>query len=183
VACLVNGDVEDRDHGLGLAEEFGADGAMIATTAEKNPSVFRSKAEGGKLPWKEVVEQYVKISMDVHNRWGNTKYLLTQMIPGKEKYYQKVNQSKNYADVCRALEFDSLLSQALEVDVSLGLDQRSSKKAEKRKATDSEAAEDNQAKRTKTEETSLPATDATSELKDNITLETPHSTVALASSG
>lgn len=123
VACLMNGDVENRDQGLALAEEFGADGAMIATSAEKNPSCFRSQADGGLAPWREVVEEYVKVSMEVNNKFGNTKFLLAQMVPGKEKAYQPVNQCKNYTNICKALEFNNFMDQAAEVDSRRGLDQ------------------------------------------------------------
>lgn len=130
VACLMNGDVETRDEGLKLAEEFGADGSMIATAAEKNPSCFRSQADGGVAPWREVVNQYVKTSMDVDNRFGNTKYLLGQMIPGKERLYKSVSQCKTYTDTCKALGLERLLDQAREVDTKCGLVQlRPGKKA------------------------------------------------------
>ncbi|KAK1038718.1 tRNA-dihydrouridine synthase 2, partial [Friedmanniomyces endolithicus] len=56
VACLMNGDVTSRDEALELASEFGCDGAMIATAAETNPSVFRPDSDGGKAPWEEVVQ-------------------------------------------------------------------------------------------------------------------------------
>ncbi|KAI9166947.1 tRNA dihydrouridine synthase (Smm1) [Paramyrothecium foliicola] len=182
VACLVNGDVENRDQGLQLAAEFGADGAMIATTAEKNPSVFQSIADGGKQHWKEVVQQYIKISMDVNNRFGNTKYLLSQMIPGKEKYYQKVNQSKTYLDVCKALEFDDFLDQAKEVDVACGLDQLAAKKAEKRKS-DAETTDAGEAKRAKVKDVSQSLAQEFPEREKSIPMEAASNTVALASSG
>lgn len=80
VACLINGDVKDRADGLALMEQFGVDGAMIATAAEKNPSVFRPD---GAVPWRDVVGEYVETAIRVANRWGNTKFLLAQVIPGK----------------------------------------------------------------------------------------------------
>ncbi|KAG5925729.1 hypothetical protein E4U42_004017 [Claviceps africana] len=134
VACLMNGDVETRDEGLRLAKEYGVDGAMIAVAAEKNPSCFRSQADGGVLPWQPVVEQYLKFCMVVNNRFGNTKYLLAQMVPGKDKSYPSVNQAKSYTDLCKMFGFDNLLQQAQEVDVIRGLDkprEKPSKKARK----------------------------------------------------
>ena len=62
VACVMNGDVHSRDEALALMEEYGVDGAMIATAAESNASCFRSAAEGGFLPWKEVVREYMNLS-------------------------------------------------------------------------------------------------------------------------
>jgi tRNA-dihydrouridine synthase 2 len=140
VACLVNGDVEGRDHGLQLAEEFGADGAMIAVAAEKNPSCFRSKADGGMAPWEEVVDQYVKTAIDVDNRFGNTKFLLSNMIPGRSKFYQPVNQSKTYKSICEALSLDKYLEAASAIDKKRGLDQPLQGKAAKKAAAKALAA-------------------------------------------
>lgn len=39
VACVMNGDVKDRDEALQLIKEFDVDGAMIGSAAEANPSV------------------------------------------------------------------------------------------------------------------------------------------------
>ncbi|KAG6040995.1 hypothetical protein E4U41_006324 [Claviceps citrina] len=133
VACLMNGDVETRDEGLRLAAEYGADGAMIAVAAEKNPSCFRSEAAGGVLPWQPVVEQYVKFSMDISNRFSNTKYLLAQMIPGKAKLHQSMVRARSYTDVCHMLGLDHLLEQAQRADVSRGLDKPAEKMSQKAK--------------------------------------------------
>ncbi|KAF2717402.1 FMN-linked oxidoreductase [Polychaeton citri CBS 116435] len=103
VACLMNGDVTSRDEALKLMEEFGVDGAMIATAAETNPSVFRAESEGGVAPWREVVHDYVKASMEVENRFGNTKYLLGQMIPGKQSAYKAMMASKSYSQIAVAV--------------------------------------------------------------------------------
>ncbi|KPM35090.1 hypothetical protein AK830_g11488 [Neonectria ditissima] len=134
IACLMNGDVVNRDEGLELAEEFGADGAMIATAAEKNSSCFRSKADGGMAPWREVAEAFVKTAMDVENRFGNSKFSLAQLVPGKEKIYQPVNQCKSYTSICKALDLEHHLEQAREVDSKLGLDQPLQGKAAKKSA-------------------------------------------------
>lgn len=134
VACLMNGDVETRDQGLKLAEEYGADGAMIAVAAERNPSCFRSDADGGLLPWQTVVERYLEHAMQVSNRFSNTKYLLAQMVPGKAKLYPSVLQAKSYTDVCKTLGFAGLVDRAQDVDIDRGLDkprEKTSKKARK----------------------------------------------------
>ena len=139
VACIMNGDVTSRTEALKLMEEFNVDGAMIATEAEKNPSCFRPDAEGGphewRSQWKTVVTEYMRFALQVENRWGNTKYLLGQMIPGKEKAYALMNKSKCYSDVIKALGLDGvdgLLEQANSVDQHLGIPQtesRASKRA------------------------------------------------------
>ncbi|RDA85850.1 hypothetical protein CP532_4889 [Ophiocordyceps camponoti-leonardi (nom. inval.)] len=139
VACLMNGDVENREQGVALAAEFGADGAMIATAAEKNPTCFRREAEGGLLPWRDVVSRYVKMAMDVNNRFSNTKYLLTQMIPGKEPLYRLATQVKTYGDICAALQLHHLAEQAEEIDAKQGRSQVFDKKASKRAKTNASA--------------------------------------------
>jgi len=122
---------------------------MIATAAEKNPSVFRPDAEGGphewKSQWKTVVTEYMRFALQVENRWGNTKYLLSQMIPGKEKAYQAMNKSKCYTDCIKALrleDVDDLLQQANVVDEHLGIPQnesRASKRARVKEAANPES--------------------------------------------
>ena len=79
----MNGDVHSRREALDLITEYGVDGAMIATAAETNSSVFRPESEGGMASWEVVVREYVETALRVENKWGNTKYLLGQMIPGK----------------------------------------------------------------------------------------------------
>ncbi|KAI4125076.1 MAG: hypothetical protein LQ338_004463 [Usnochroma carphineum] len=121
VACVMNGDVRNRDEALQLIRDFGVDGAMIATAAEANPSAFRTAGEGGLLPWREVVEEYMKIALDVDNKYGNTKFTLGQLISGKSEVYRKVTGCKSYTDVCKALELDDLLEQAGDVDERLDI--------------------------------------------------------------
>ncbi|MCJ1478939.1 hypothetical protein MMC13_007623 [Lambiella insularis] len=133
VACLMNGDVANRDQALELAEEYCVDGAMIATAAEANSSVFRTQAEGGPLPWKEVVAEYMKTALEVENRWGNTKFLLSQLMPGKADAQKRCQQAKNYRQVCEILELDDLYDQARDVDERLGITERPSQAIEKAK--------------------------------------------------
>ncbi|KAH8694044.1 hypothetical protein BGW36DRAFT_399218 [Talaromyces proteolyticus] len=124
VACVMNGDVTSRDQALALMEEYGADGAMIATAAEANSSCFRSAAEGGLLPWRDVVEAYMEEAIRAENRYGNTKFLLNMMIQSKDNSSKQAKQAKNYLDVCRLLQFDHLIPAAKEVDKILGLADR-----------------------------------------------------------
>ncbi|KAI5919225.1 dihydrouridine synthase [Camillea tinctor] len=122
VACVMNGDVEDRDQALALMREYDVDGAMIATQAEKNSSCFRARADGGLAPWEEVVEQYLRCAMEVGNKFGNTKFLLCQLIPGKSASYRGISACKSYSKVCELLAFHHLASRAREVDLSLNID-------------------------------------------------------------
>ena len=125
VACLMNGDVKDRDEGIALAREYDVDGSMIATAAEANSSAFRTKAQGGLAPWREVVKEYLNLAMSVENKAGNTKFLLSQLMPGKDPLYQRVQMSKSYEQCCEVLGMDDeMIARAKEVDKILGLDTR-----------------------------------------------------------
>jgi tRNA-dihydrouridine synthase 2 len=132
VACLMNGDVKNRDEALQLVQKYGVDGAMIATAAEANSSVFRTQAEGGLLPWKEVVSEYMKTALEVENKWGNTKFLLSQLMPGKAEVYRRIVGCRGYRQVCEVLELDDLADLAKEVDERIGIDEEKETKAMKK---------------------------------------------------
>lgn len=143
VACLMNGDVASRDEALELMSEFNCDGAMIATAAETNPSCFRSESAGGKAPWQEVVMEYVRIAMEVRNRWGNTKYLLGQMIPGKQDAYKAMTRTKSYVELVKALGYgEEFLKMASVTDKALEIGEYEKPKMSKaeRKAANKAAA-------------------------------------------
>ena len=148
VACLMNGDVKNKDEALQLIQEYGVDGAMIATAAEANSSCFRTDAEGGLLPWREVVREYVKTALEVDNKWGNTKFLLGQLMPGKAEIYRKVTSSKSYAETCEILELEDMVVQAREVDerLGLGVNNKGAVKKAKTKNKSAQAAGGNMAK-------------------------------------
>ncbi|KIH90375.1 tRNA-dihydrouridine synthase 2 [Sporothrix brasiliensis 5110] len=129
VACLMNGDVTSRDQALELMAEYGVDGAMIATAAEKNSSCFRSKADGGRAEWSEVVESYLRHAIDVGNKFGNTKYLLAQLVPGRHAEAVGMFRGHSYSDVCAALGYAHLMDKAREVDEALEIDPVSLRKA------------------------------------------------------
>ncbi|KAI8956663.1 FMN-linked oxidoreductase [Daldinia sp. FL1419] len=145
VACLMNGDVETRDQALALVQEYGVDGAMIATQAEKNPSCFRSQTEGGLLPWDKVVEQYIRYALEVENKFGNTKFLLCQLIPGKQHAYRSIASSKSYTKVCEMLGYEDLMERAREVDISLDIDPDNARKKDKKNNNSALAAGGNMA--------------------------------------
>jgi len=137
VACLMNGDVTSSDDALLLAEQYGADGGMIATAAEQNPSCFRRAADGGVATWQEVVREYVTTALAVDNRWGNTKYLLGQMIPGKAPEYRAMSRSKSYSELIRALALEEvdggrLVEMASDVDAALQIGAPKMTKAERK---------------------------------------------------
>lgn len=143
VACVMNGDVTSRDEGLRLMEEFGVDGAMIATSAEANSSCFRTEAEGGLLPWRDVVHDYLRFCMESENRFGNTKYLLNMMIPGKNKEFKEAKNARTYWDCCHLLQFHDLLPLAETADKVLNIADRSVFKEEARSKAVQNAFENN----------------------------------------
>jgi tRNA-dihydrouridine synthase 2 len=57
VACLANGDVENYEDGLRVMREYSVDGAMIARSAELNPSCFRRH---DMLPAMDVAKEFLK---------------------------------------------------------------------------------------------------------------------------
>ncbi|KAJ5197900.1 Aldolase-type TIM barrel [Penicillium cinerascens] len=124
VACVMNGDVTSRDQGLALMEEFGVDGAMIATAAETNSSCFRAEADGGLAPWRDVVHEYLRFCIESENRLGNTKYLLNMLIPGKNQDFKEAKLSRTYTDACRRLKFNDLVPLAIQLDEILDLDRK-----------------------------------------------------------
>ncbi|THY46886.1 FMN-linked oxidoreductase [Aureobasidium pullulans] len=168
VACLMNGDVTSRDEALKLAEEYGVDGAMIATAAEANPSCFRAEKDGGLAPWDQVVKEYIRTALEVENRWGNTKYLLGQMIPGRAKQYRPMNQAKSYTDIVEIMEYEEeFVTLAREVDEKLEIsfgkkETRSERKqranqTKKEKKQEAKEAEDKQSLKRKADDAELSA--------------------------
>jgi tRNA-dihydrouridine synthase 2 len=125
VACVMNGDVTSRDEALALMAEYGADGAMLATAAESNSSCFRSEAEGGLLPWRDVAYAYLKFCIESENRFGNTKFLLNIIVPGKSKETREAHHARCYYDYCHILKFDDLTEDAIKLDKILNITQKS----------------------------------------------------------
>lgn len=142
VACLMNGDVTSRSEAMDLITEYGVDGAMIASAAETNPSVFR---EEGALGWEEVVKEYVRTAMEVENRFGNTKYLLGQMIPGKQSAYKAMMTTRSYSNIVSVLGYEEDMNElAKNVDKRLEIGEFEKPKMSKseRKAANKAAAKE-----------------------------------------
>jgi len=137
VACVMNGDVDGREQAEDLIKEFGVDGAMIATAAEKNPSCFRP----GKLAgWEEVARQYVQFAIEAENKFGNTKFSLQQLIPGREPMCKRIIAAKTYTELVEVLGLDDMRDAAAEVDRALGMEAAKKHKQERKQAeTDKKA--------------------------------------------
>lgn len=140
VACLMNGDVKNRDEAVQLAKEYGVDGGMIATAAEANSSCFRTHEEGGLLPWREVVTEYMKTALEVENKWGNTKFLLSQLMPGKAEVSKRVVGCRGYRQVCEVLDLPDMDDLATDVDQRLGINEQKETKAMKKAKHQSKSA-------------------------------------------
>jgi len=99
VACLMNGDVSNREEAIRLAEEYGVDGGMIAKAAEADFSVFRSAAQGGKAKWRDMVQDYIDSAFAVENHFSNTKHMFGRLIPGKAVEFALCESAKCYSDI------------------------------------------------------------------------------------
>ncbi|KAI9728798.1 MAG: hypothetical protein M1834_007184 [Cirrosporium novae-zelandiae] len=138
IPCLLNGDITSMDQGRALAAEYGTDGAMIALAAESNPSCFRTAEQGGLLPWKEVVEEFLVTAMKVENKFGNTKHQLGLLMKGSDPSYRKMTQSRSYRAFCEALELEKYMDMAREVDERSGILEM--EQMEEKKKAEQEAA-------------------------------------------
>ncbi|KAK0748195.1 hypothetical protein B0T21DRAFT_389124 [Apiosordaria backusii] len=106
VACVVNGDVADRADGYRLMNEFKVDGAMIATAAEKNPNVFLPEGQE-RTQWGTYARELVRFAMVVENKMSNTKFTLSQIVPGREPVYKRMaGPVRSYSELVRLLGFD-----------------------------------------------------------------------------
>ncbi|KAI9784097.1 MAG: hypothetical protein M1839_002601 [Geoglossum umbratile] len=151
VACLMNGDVVSREQAEELAQEYGVDGAMIATAAEANPSCFRRENEGGLVPWRDLAEECLRIALEVENKFGNTKFILGSLIPGKEGLRRMVSMARSYREVCEIFGLEEEMGGlAREVDERIGItyekDERGAVKIAKLKNETARAAGGNMAR-------------------------------------
>jgi tRNA-dihydrouridine synthase 2 len=68
---------------------------MIAGEAEINPSCFSNSP----LIWVPLMKEYLEIAEKYDNFYGNVKYMLTRMIPGKSFFYQVMAKTKTYDEI------------------------------------------------------------------------------------
>ena len=105
VTLLANGDVNSRDEAKELIAASGVSGIMIARGAERNPSCFRSSADGGPVDSLEVARELVKAGYDYDNPYQNTKYILLKLLGDKSRtqHYRDAQTAKSYGDLMTAL--------------------------------------------------------------------------------
>ncbi|KAK6537918.1 hypothetical protein TWF694_010816 [Orbilia ellipsospora] len=104
VEFFVNGDIKDYDHAQQVIKEYGIQGgAMIAVSAESNPSVFIPNALGGRKHWREVLTDFMLTAMDTEASFSNTKFCILNIVPGKAPEHKLLSVTKTYRDVCNVL--------------------------------------------------------------------------------
>ncbi|CCH58463.1 hypothetical protein TBLA_0A06710 [Henningerozyma blattae CBS 6284] len=98
VSLIMNGAISNRTHFENLRQELGFGnelGGMIAENAESNPSVFNETP----LPWFLTCKEYLSIAEQFDNHVGNTKYMLTRIVPGKSKFFQLFTRCKTSKEI------------------------------------------------------------------------------------
>lgn len=124
VSFILNGAIRTRQEFLALQEQYGsAMGAMIAESAEANPTVFLLNPK----PWGQVVNEFIQIAIDFDNHPSNTKYILLNQVPGKSPFYQKFCQMKSNADLLKVAMTvgeagNKILTKYLQKDVLTNVD-------------------------------------------------------------
>ncbi|KAL3235691.1 tRNA-dihydrouridine(20) synthase (NAD(+)) RNJ42_02467 [Nakaseomyces bracarensis] len=95
VSMIVNGAIKDREDYENLFSYNEELGGMIAESAESNPTVFSKEVK----PWFVAVKEFLEIAKEFDNNIGNTKYMLSRLVPGKSKFFQYFAQCKNEDDL------------------------------------------------------------------------------------
>ncbi|CAI4052143.1 hypothetical protein SUVZ_14G3340 [Saccharomyces uvarum] len=93
VSLIVNGAIRDRAHFHELQSNHWNNtkiGGMIAECAERNPAVFDHTANETRdvLPWVSACREFLQWATKFENHIGNTKYMLSRIVPGKSKFFQ-----------------------------------------------------------------------------------------------
>ncbi|EDK36711.2 hypothetical protein PGUG_00809 [Meyerozyma guilliermondii ATCC 6260] len=124
VSFILNGAIRNRQEFYELQARYGKQiGAMIAESAEANPTVFSMSPK----PWGSVVNEFIQIATDFDNHPSNTKYVLLNQVPGKSPFYQKFCQMKNNQDLLSVAESigdagNKILTKYLQKDVLTEMD-------------------------------------------------------------
>ncbi|RLV90425.1 tRNA-dihydrouridine [Spathaspora sp. JA1] len=96
VNVIINGNIQGVEDLFSLQRELKNDqlGIMIAEAAEANPSVFSRDPQIQKYVVKEVFEICKK-----YHSFSGSKFLITNIIHGKSKYYQQACHAKSFEDM------------------------------------------------------------------------------------
>ncbi|PVG00938.1 FMN-linked oxidoreductase [Serendipita vermifera] len=105
IAVLANGDVEGWHDMMRVRDITGADGVMIATKAEENPTCFSEQMLGVE----DLVVTYLKIAKYSSNAFGNTKHCISSFKSAPGLLNQKstlkvlrnlIASAKDYEGLC-----------------------------------------------------------------------------------
>lgn len=119
VSFVLNGAIRTRQEFVSLQATYGSRiGAMIAESAESNPTVFLMTPR----PWGKVVKEFIEIASEFDNHPSNTKYVLLNQVPGKSSFYQQFCKMKTNEDLLSVAESigdagNKILTKYLQKDV------------------------------------------------------------------
>ncbi|KAK5778256.1 tRNA-dihydrouridine(20) synthase (NAD(+)) PWA37_000501 [Arxiozyma heterogenica] len=100
VSLIINGDLQTRSNFLEVRDQCGLPeevGGMIADAAEVNPTVFNCNGPNEK--WWAIMDEYIKLATQWENNFGNTKYMLSRIIPGKSPVFQIILRCHDYEQI------------------------------------------------------------------------------------
>ena len=100
VSLIINGNLRSRLHFIEVRDQCGLPeevGGMIAEAAEANPTVFNN--DGPNEKWWIVMMEYLKLAIQWDNNFGNTKYMLSRIIPGKSPVFQVMARCHDYEQI------------------------------------------------------------------------------------
>ncbi|CAI4050399.1 hypothetical protein SKDZ_14G3340 [Saccharomyces kudriavzevii ZP591] len=104
VSLIVNGAIHDRSHFHDLQTNHWGNssiGGMIAECAERNPTVFDHTAHVPEqvLPWVAACREFIQWATRFDNHIGNTKYMLSRIVPGKSRFFQYFARCKSPGEI------------------------------------------------------------------------------------
>ncbi|CAD6644616.1 XXYS1_4_G0014760.mRNA.1.CDS.1 [Saccharomyces cerevisiae] len=109
VSLIVNGAIRDRSHFHDLQANHWKNtniGGMIAECAERDPTVFEhtSKASEDGPSWVVACREFIQWATKFDNHIGNTKYMLSRIVPGKSVFFQYFARCKSPEEVSFVLK-------------------------------------------------------------------------------
>ena len=147
VSLIMNGMINNKAHFLQIREEMKLSdqiGGMIADCAERNLSVFK---DGEPLPWYETCKEYIEIAKKFENNLGNTKYMLTRLVPGKSKFFQLFAKCKKIEEIDYVLTKIGPQGELLEDPTPYLQEQRNIEALAKKKTNDLKSQKNQEKKR------------------------------------
>ena len=109
VSLIVNGATRDRSHFHDLQANHWKNtniGGMIAECAERDPTVFdhTSKPSEDGPSWVVACREFIQWATKFDNHIGNTKYMLSRIVPGKSVFFQYFARCKSPEEVSFVLK-------------------------------------------------------------------------------